>query len=105
MYFVSIKILEENIYLILIPYDWELVKAMIDELQIIYKANTGMNVKININYSLEMPIEKVGGVIIKSKNHRLIVENTLVKRLLLLAQKTIPLLHCKLFGPNPTRIY
>lgn len=77
---------------------------MIDELQDLYKANTGMNVKINIDFS-KLPIEEVGGVMITSKNRKLIVENTLVVRLLYLGQQAIPLIRSGLFGPNPTRFH
>lgn len=102
--FKSIKILENKVNLILIPYDVPLVKSMIGELQEIYKANTGMTVKINIDFS-KLPIEEVGGVMITSKNRRLIVENTLVVRLLHVAQQAIPLICSGLFGPNPTRFH
>lgn len=83
----------------------EYVKSMIDELKKIYRTDTGMNVTINIESSFMLSVQEIGGVMITAKNRTLIVENTLMIRLLHIAQQAIPLILCGLFGPNPTRTH
>lgn len=85
--------------------DIEYVESIIDELKDTYQGCTGNKIKINIEYYLMLPIEEIGGVMITAKNRTVIVENTLVNRLLHLAQKAIPLIRSGLFGPNPTRTH
>jgi len=78
---------------------------MIPKLRQIYLANTGINIKINIDKSIKLPIQEMEDVVINDKGQRLIVENTLVVRLLYLAQQVIPIICTRLFEPNPTRSY
>lgn len=105
LYLHIIKILEEEINLILVSDDVKYVESMIDELKDIYQGSTGKKIQINIEYFLMLPREEIGGVVITAKNRTVIVENTLVNRLLHIAQQTIPLIRCGLFGPNPTRTH
>ncbi|KAE9537957.1 hypothetical protein AGLY_005929 [Aphis glycines] len=72
------QVLEEKITLILISDDMECVDLMIPELSQIYLANTGMNIEINIDNSIKLPNQEIGGVIVTAKGRRLLVENTLV---------------------------
>ncbi|XP_050058544.1 V-type proton ATPase subunit E-like [Aphis gossypii] len=99
------QVLEEKISLILISDDMECVDLMIPELSEIYLANTGMNIEINIDNSIKLPNQEIGGVMVTAKGRRLLVENTLVVRLLYLTQQAIPIICTGLFGPNPTRTY
>lgn len=64
-----------------------------------------MNIKINIETNFMLSVQEIGGVMITAKNKTIIVENTLMIRLLILAQQAIPLMLCGLFGPNPTRTH
>lgn len=89
----------------MISHDVKYVHSIIGELQKTYKADTGMTVNINIEKNLQLPIEEIGGVMITSKNQRIVVENTLVMRLLYLGHLAIPIIRRGLFGPNPNRIY
>jgi V-type H+-transporting ATPase subunit E len=102
---VYFKVLEQKISLILISDDVECVNSMIPELKQIYLANTGTNVEINIDNSIKLPTKEIGGVMVTAKGRRLLVENTLVVRLLYLTQQAIPIICTGLFGPNPTRTY
>lgn len=97
--------MEEKISLILISDDVECVYLMIPELSQIYLANTGINVEISIDNSIKLPNQEIGGVMVTAKGRRLLVENTLVVRLLYLTQQAIPIICTGLFGPNPTRTY
>ncbi|XP_026808481.1 V-type proton ATPase subunit E-like [Rhopalosiphum maidis] len=99
------QVLEQKISLILISDDVECVNSMIPELKQIYLANTGTNVEINIDNSIKLPAKEIGGVMVTAKGRRLLVENTLVVRLLYLTQQAIPIICTGLFGPNPTRTY
>ncbi|XP_060849469.1 V-type proton ATPase subunit E-like [Rhopalosiphum padi] len=99
------QVLEQKISLILISEDVECVNSMIPELKQIYLANTGTNVEINIDNSIKLPTKEIGGVMVTAKGRRLLVENTLVVRLLYLTQQAIPIICTGLFGPNPTRTY
>lgn len=100
----SIKVLEDEVNLIIISEDLEFVESMTDELEHTFKAHTGMNVKINIeNHNLS--VQDIGGVILTAKNRRILVENTLVTRLIHIALQYIPIICCGLFGPNPTRTH
>lgn len=101
--YVWIKILEKEVTIMLISNDVELVKSMISELEKTYRENTGMKVKINIENIIKLPIQEICGILMTSKNQKIIVENTLVARLLRLTQQTIPYITSGLFGPNPTR--
>jgi hypothetical protein len=102
---VCFKVLEQEISLIQISDDEEYVTLMIPKLRQIYLANTGINVKINIDKSIKLPIQEMEDVVINDKGQRLIVENTLVVRLLYLAQQVIPIICTRLFEPNPIRSY
>jgi len=102
---VYFKVLEEEVSLILISDDEKYVTSVISELRQIYLANTGINVKINIDKSIKLPTQEIGGVVVTDKSRRLIVENTLVVRLLNLTQQAIPIICTGLFGLNPTRNY
>jgi len=97
--------LEKDINLILISEDVEYVESIVHELEETYQADTGMTVNINIEKHFKLEIQDVGGVIITSKNRRVMVENTLVMRLLYLAHGAIPIIRSGLFGPNPTRTH
>ncbi|XP_022171491.1 V-type proton ATPase subunit E-like [Myzus persicae] len=99
------QILEQEVNLILIPDDVEYVTLKIPELSQIYLANTGMNIKINIDQATKLPTQEIGGVVVTGKGRRSMVENTLVVRLLHLTQQAIPLICTGLFGLNPTRTY
>jgi len=88
-----------------IPDDMECVKSMILELRQIYWANTGIIAKIKIDNSIMLPTQEIGGVMVTAKGRKLIVENTLVVRLLYLTQQAIPIICTGLFGKNPTRTY
>ncbi|XP_015370093.1 PREDICTED: V-type proton ATPase subunit E-like [Diuraphis noxia] len=99
------QVLEQEVSLILISDDEKYVTSMIPELRQIYLANTGINVKINIDKSIKLPTQEIGGVVVTGKSRRLIVENTLVVRLLNLTQQAIPIICTGLFGLNPTRTY
>lgn len=105
VFYFCTKLLEEDVNLIVISHDVKYVRSIIGELQKTYEANTGMTVNINIEKHLRLPIEEIGGVMITSKNRRIVVENTLVMRLLYLGHLAIPIIRCGLFGPNPNRIY
>lgn len=83
--------------------DVKLVKSMIDELEETYKAKTGMKIIINIDSDFNIPAQEICGILITAKNRTIIVENTLVARLLRLTQRAIPLITSGLFGPNPSR--
>jgi len=83
----------------------EYVTLIIPELRQIYLANTGINVKINIDKSIKLLTQEIGGVVVTAKNQRVFVKNTLAVRLLYLNQQAIPIICTGLFGPNPTRIY
>lgn len=100
--FISIEIIEKDVCLILIAGDGRLVKTMINELRETYKANTGMDIKIEIKFYLQIPIEEIAGVVVTSKSGKLIVENSLLLRLTVLAKQAIPIIHASLFGPNST---
>lgn len=78
---------------------------MIKELENEYRVNTGKKIKILIKNNSNLPIQEIGGVIITAKNQTIIVENTLVMRLLNLVQRAIPIIRSGLFGPNPTRTH
>lgn len=97
--------LEEDVNFILISRDINYVKSIVKDLEKEYQKGTGMRVKINIEKDMELPVQEIGGVMVTSKNRRLIVENTLVVRLLYLAHLAIPIIRSGLFGPNPTRTY
>ncbi|XP_025192598.1 V-type proton ATPase subunit E-like [Melanaphis sacchari] len=99
------KVLEKKISLILISDDVECVNSMIPELKQIYLADTGINAEINIDNNIKLPTQEIGGVIVAAKGQRLLIENTLVVRLLYLTQQAIPIICTGLFGPNPTRTY
>jgi len=102
---VHFKIVEQEVCLILVSDDVEYVTLMIPKLKQIYLANTGINVKINIDKSIKLPTQEIGGVVVTGKDQRVLVENTLVVRLLYLTQQAIPKICIGLFGPNPTRTY
>jgi len=87
------------------PDDVEYVTLKIPELRQIYLANTGINVKINIDQIIKLPTQEIGGVVVTKKGRGIIVENTLVVRLLYLTQQAIPMICTGLFGPNPTRTF
>lgn len=97
--------LESEVNFILVSEDIKYVKSIIKDLEKTYQADTGMSVKINIENNLALPIQEIGGVMVTSRNRRLVVENTLVARLLYLANRAIPIIRCGLFGPNPTRTH
>lgn len=78
---------------------------MIPELRKIYLADTGINIKINIDNGIKLPTQEIGGVVVTANDRKLLVENTLVVRLLYLTQQAIPIIRTGLFGPNPTRTY
>ncbi|KAL5235536.1 hypothetical protein ACI65C_002946 [Semiaphis heraclei] len=99
------QVLEEEVCLILITDDEKYVTSIIPELRQIYLANTGINVKLNIDKSIKLPTQEIGGAVVTDKSRKLIVENTLVVRLLNLTQQAIPIICTGLFGPNPTRNY
>lgn len=98
--FISIEIIETDVSLILISGDGKLVKTMINELRETYKAKTGMDIKIEITFYLQIPIEEISGVVVTSKGGKLIVENSLLLRLTLLAKQAAPIIYDSLFGPN-----
>lgn len=102
---VYFKVLEQEVCLILIPDDVEYVTSIIPELRQIYLADTGINIKINIDKSIKLPTQEIGGVMVTANNRRVLVENTLVVRLLNLTQQAMPIICTGLFGPNPTRTY
>lgn len=95
--------MEEDINLIVLSQDEDYVNSIVKELQNTYKAETGMTVYINIEKHLKLPIEEIGGVMVTSKNRRIVVQNTLVMRLLYLGHLAIPIIRSGLFGPNPNR--
>lgn len=97
--------LEKEVNIILLSRDIDYVESIVDKLEKKYEKGTGMCVKINIERDLELPVQEIGGVMVTSKNRRLIVENTLVVRLLQVAHLAIPIIRSGLFGPNPTRNY
>ncbi|XP_060871846.1 V-type proton ATPase subunit E-like [Metopolophium dirhodum] len=99
------QVVEQEVCLILVSDDVEYVTLMIPKLKQIYLANTGINVKINIDKSIKLPTQEIGGVVVTAKDRRVLVENTLVVRLLYLTQQAIPKICIGLFGPNPTRTY
>jgi len=102
---VYFKVVEEEVDLILISDDVKYMTLMIPELRQIYLDNTGINIKINIDKSIKLPTQEIGGVVVTAKGRRVLVENTLVVRLLYLIQQAIPIICTGLFGPNPTRTY
>jgi len=102
---VYFKVIEEEVDLILISDDVKYMTLMIPELRQIYLDRTGINIKINIDTSIKLPTQEIGGVVVTAKDRRILVENTLVVRLLYLTQQAIPIICTGLFGPNPTRTY
>jgi hypothetical protein len=76
---------------------------MIEELEKTYKEKTGMTIKINIDSRFKLPVQEICGILITAKNRTIIIENTLVARLLRLTERGIPLITNGLFGPNPHR--
>jgi len=102
---VHFKVVEQEVCLILVSDDVEYVSLIIPELRQIYLANTGINVEINIDKSIKLPTQEIGGVVVTAKGQRVLVENTLVVRLLYLTEQAIPIICTGLFGPNPTRTF
>ncbi|KAL4090320.1 hypothetical protein QTP88_025181 [Uroleucon formosanum] len=86
------QVVEQEVCLILIPDDVEYVTSIIPELRQIYFADTGINAKINIDKSIKLPTQEIGGVIVTANNRRVLVENTLVVRLLNLTQQAMPII-------------
>ncbi|VVC39217.1 ATPase, V1/A1 complex, subunit E [Cinara cedri] len=99
------QILEEKVNFILILNDVPYVESMTQELENIYRTKTGKNIEIKIENSSNLPIQEIGGVIVTAKNRTIIVENTMVLRLLNIGQQAIPIIRSGLFGPNPTRTH
>lgn len=98
-------LLEPTVSLSCMPRDKDLVKEVISAAVKTYKAESGLDCSCSVDTSSPLPDTALGGVVLKAARGRLVVENTLEKRLEMSVEQLMPAVRSKLFGPSPGRTF
>jgi V-type H+-transporting ATPase subunit E len=71
----------------------------------VYKTKTGKEVKVTVDKSDFLPDSTGGGVLLTCFNGKIVVDNTLEKRLETAIHQLLPAIRYELFGPSLSRTF
>lgn len=98
-----LQVTESEVTFRVLQDQFQLVQQVLPNAINRYAQTAGKAVNVKIDDSKFLTADKIGGVVLITKNNRLVIDNTLMARVELVGQQLLPEIRNILFGRNPNR--